>query len=148
MNDTPDTAPSSTEPAALDFAALDAQAVELDGAAAPAAADPAAAQATATDNAAELLGALEMARLMASPAFAWWPDFAHVWSDKTLQGIAQGGGAVMAKHGWTMGAMFEQYGPYIALVGATLPPCLVTFQAIQQRKQEGARRERTQQTAD
>lgn len=133
-----------------DFAALDEQAHQLEGVQERQAAQAAAQQQqeAAENTAAELLSALEMARLMAAPAFAWWPDFAKVWSDRTLQGIAEGGAAVMAKHGWTMGAMFSEFGPYIALVGATVPPCLVTYQAVKQRKQEGPSDERPQPPKD
>jgi hypothetical protein len=51
----------------------------------------------------------------------------------------------MDKHGWTMGEMLTAYGPYIALIGATLPPSLVTYQAIKARK-EAANVRRPEQT--
>ncbi|MDN3923339.1 hypothetical protein, partial [Roseateles violae] len=44
------------------------------------------------------------------------------------------GAAVMHKHGWTMGELMSSWGPYIALVGAVVPPSLVTYQAIKQRQ--------------
>lgn len=141
-----DAAPSSTEPPHADFAALDEQAHQLDGSANPDA--PQRPQAPAADNAAELRAALEMARLMVRPMFAWWPQFDEVWSDRTIDGIATGGGAVMDKHGWTMGGALAEFGPYIALAGATIPPCIVTMQAIKQRKQEAAHVRGAEQAAD
>jgi hypothetical protein len=92
------------------------------------------------DNAAELLGALEMARMMVAPMFSWWADFDRVWSDSTLKGIAQGGGAVMERHGWTMGGVLGEWGPYLALIGATAPPAFATYKAIQAHQVEQRRR--------
>lgn len=121
------------------FDVLAAQATELETSALPAAQRPAAEptpQQQAEDTAAELRGALEMARLMVAPMFGWWSEFGHVWSDATLQGIATGGAAVMQRHGWTMGEAFSQFGPYIALGGALLPPCIATHQAIKARRED------------
>lgn len=79
---------------------------------------------------AELLSALEMLRLMAGPLLEWWPKYADVWSDKQIAAIASAGAQVMALHGLTMGELFNRWGPYLALIGATLPPSLVTYQAV------------------
>ena len=87
----------------------------------------------------ELFGALQMVRMMAAPLMDWWPAFGDVWSDAALRGISAGGAAVMQRHGWTLGDAWGQFGPYIALVGAVLPPSLVTWQAIQQRREEARR---------
>lgn len=89
-----------------------------------------------TTAAAELLAALEMLRLMAAPLMDWWPLFEKVWSDRQLQAISTAGAAVMQRQGWTMGELMAQWGPYIALVGAVLPPSLVTYQAVKQRQEE------------
>jgi hypothetical protein len=99
---------------------------------------------------AELFGALQMARMMVAPMMGWWDQFPKVWSDETLQSIAEGGAMVMQRHGWTMGGVMGQFGPYIALGGATIPPALVTYQAIQHRKaeQEARRHERAQPPQD
>ena len=90
-------------------------------------------------NTDELEQALQLARLMVAPMFAWWPKFADTWNDRALRGIAAGGSAVMVKHGWSMGDLFNTYGPYVALAGATLPPALVTYAAIKEQKQLAAR---------
>lgn len=92
-------------------------------------------QAAGDNNAAELLEALTMARVLVSPMMAWWPEFATVWGDATLRKVADAGAQVMDRHGWTMGQAFTQFGPYIALAVATLPPLLVTRRAIKERKQ-------------
>lgn len=94
---------------------------------------------TVATAAQELFGALQMLRMMAAPMMGWWRDFGTVWSDQTLQGIAEGGAQVMERHGWTLGDAWGQFGPYIALIGAALPPSLVTWQAIQQHRAEQRR---------
>lgn len=131
------------------FASLEAQAGALDGAAQ---AIPVAPAPPPSNNAAELEGALQLARMMCAPMLGWWPDFERVWGDRTLQGISQAGGAVMDKHGWTVSSIMGEYGPYIALVGATAPPAWVTWQAIKAKRaeleqQQKAARERPQQAA-
>jgi hypothetical protein len=87
----------------------------------------------------ELKAALEMVRMMAGPAFAWWPEFGECWSDKQLTAISAAGADVMQRHGWTMGEALSKYGPYLALAGATLPPSLATYQAIKARQEEAER---------
>jgi hypothetical protein len=91
-------------------------------------------QATIENMAGELRQALGMLRLMAAPAFAWWPHFGECWSDRQLDAIAQAGAAVMQRQGLTMGDLFAQWGPYIALVTATAPPAIATYAAIKHRK--------------
>jgi len=122
--------------------ALAAQAAAIEGAAAPAAAPGQAVDAPKLSTADELLSALTMARMIVSPGFGWWPEFGQVWGDGTLRGIADAGAEVMQRHGVTMGEMWSQWGPYIALAGATLPPSLVTYQAITERKAEREREQR------
>lgn len=56
-----------------------------------------------------------------------------------MRGIAEGGAAVMERHGWTLDEAWGKFGPYIALLGATLPPSLVTWQAVQNRRQQLSR---------
>ncbi|MFT3665570.1 hypothetical protein [Piscinibacter sp.] len=114
---------------------LAAEAASLEAGAAPAA--PSAAQTRQADSeAAELLGALQMARMMVAPMFGWWAQFGEVWSDQALERIAAGGALVMQRHGWTMGGLMGEFGPYIALAGATLPPSFVTWQAIKAHRAE------------
>lgn len=128
--------------AAPDLAALDAIAHQAGQAAPGAAAAPGQVAEAVSSNASELLGALQMARMMVAPMFAWWPDFGQVWGDPTLQGIAQSGGAIMDKHGWTTGGLWGEFGPYAALAMATLPPAFVTVQAIKAQKAEAERKAR------
>jgi hypothetical protein len=118
-------APGQADP----LAAIAAEAARIEGEAAPPAVDGPPPPPTLT-TAQELRGALDMARLMVAPMFGWWADFPRVWSDATLQGIAEAGGAVMDRNGWTMGGVWSEFGPYIALVGATAPPAFATVQAI------------------
>ena len=98
------------------------------------------------NTATELAGALTMARAMLSPVMAWWPHYSAAWSDATIKQISQAGAEVMDRHGWTMGEAWSKYGPYVALAGALLPPCVVTYQAVQhhrtQVRQEAQRVER------
>lgn len=125
--------PDQPAPAGDPLAALEAQAAALEAAAAPAAL-PGAAPAMSTAD--ELLAALQLVRMMAAPMVTWWPDFGTVWSDQQIGQIAASGGAIMEKHGWTMGDAMSTYGPYIALMGATVPPAAATYAAIQQHRAE------------
>lgn len=141
MDEVIDAAPSSTEPERGDFAGLEAQAAAIEGGAPGA---PGQTEAGAGNTAEELLAALTMARLILAPSLHWWDGFGQVWNDATLRGIADGGAAVMERHGWTMGGLISEWGPYLALIGATAPPAFATYQAIKFRK-EKAEHERTQQ---
>lgn len=140
MNDNTQDTPADEPEALGGAAALDAlerEANALEGAHEQAAATAEAEQqqAQAASTAEELRGALELARMMAAPAFAWWPDFGACWSDRQLHAISESGAAVMLKHGWSMGELLSKWGPYFALAGATIPPALATYGAIQHRKE-------------
>lgn len=124
-------------PAVAGFEDLAAEAQLLSGGPAPGAAPGPSPAEQAAGTAAELLQALQMARMLVAPMFRWMPDFPQVWGDSTLQGISQAGAAVMQRHGWTLGEFWEKWGPYVALAMSTAPPCFVTYQAI---KTEAARR--------
>lgn len=96
---------------------------------------------------AELLSALQMARMAAEKlAFSWWPEFREVWSDQTLQSIATAGAEIMRRHGWGMGELLSKWGPYFALGGAILPPSMVTYQVIKQRQEDERRAARARGT--
>lgn len=141
-----DTTDSSQDDAPGDFADLadlEREAGAIEGVAAERAAPPPIPDTTA----AELLGALEMARLMISPGMAWWPAYGEVWNDRTLRGIADSGADVMQRHGWSMGDLLSQWGPYIGLIGATLPPSLVTWQAVKDRREQAEREAKSPATA-
>lgn len=95
-----------------------------------------------SNNADDLRGALQLARVMLTPAFAWWPQFGEVWNDRTLDGIAAAGGQVMDRHGWTMGEVMTTWGPYVALAVATAPPVLATAQAVKAARRAAEEEER------
>lgn len=137
----PNTTP--TAPEGEDLADLELQATALEGAGqaqqqraqqAQAEQQQQQEQATIESMAGELRQALAMIRLMAEPAFAWWTQYRECWSDRQLDAIAKAGAAVMQRHGLTMGELFAQWGPYIALATATAPPALATYAAIKHRK--------------
>lgn len=113
------------------FDQIEAEAAALEGQAAAQAAPVAPPPST---NAADILGAVQLLRVMAKPMFADWPDYEVVWSDRTLQATADSAGAIMDRHGWTLGGIMEQWGPYIALVGAIAPPSLATYQHLKLRR--------------
>lgn len=117
------------------LAALEAEAAALDAAAVPAppAAVVQAEAQRAEDTVAALLEVLQFARSMAAPAMSWWADFGAVYSDEALHKIAAAGAVVMDRHGWTLGEMFEQWGPYVALAAAVAPPALATVHAFKAR---------------
>lgn len=96
------------------------------------------AETTAT-IAAELADVLGMARMMCAPLLSWWPDYEKVWSDSQIQAISQAGAVVMVRHGWSMGEMVSQWGPYLALVAAAGLPAMATYTAIRQHKEEAKR---------
>lgn len=78
--------------------------------------------------AAELCGALQMARGMLLPLL---PDhkgqrLAVVWNDQVLQQSAQAGAAIMQMHGWTLGGVMGKYGPYVMLVAVLAGPVIET----------------------
>lgn len=91
---------------------------------------------TPSNTAAELRGALEIVRSIATPMMSWWPEFSATWSDQALEAIAASGGAVMDRHGWSVGGVMGQWGPYIGLAAALGPPSFVTWQAIKARQHE------------
>lgn len=137
----PADAPAPAVPDGLAQLAAEARALEAPADAGPVDAGQAV-QEPAQSAAAELHGALTMARLFVAPMFGWWPEFETTWSDATLRGIADAGAVVMQRHGWTMGGVLDQYGPYVALAGATLPPALVTWRAIRERRELETRQRR------
>ncbi len=144
--DTTDTeqagADSQAGPGAADdeLAAIEREAQALEG---QAGATAAAAPAVATNTASELREALGLVRVMAAPGFSDWPEFGvQVWNDQQLQAIADSGGAIMDRHGLSMGELWSTWGPYIALVGAVAGPSLATWQHIKLRRHLAEQRER------
>jgi len=138
----PTNEPTAGQAGAVDeLAHLELQAASLEAGGAPGAAPGAAPPGGAPDTTAdELRQALVMVRMIVAPGFAWWEGFETTWSDSQLTNIAGAGAAVMQRHGVTMGELLSTWGPYIALVGATLPPAVATYTAIKHRPKEGARR--------
>ena len=141
----------TTGTAGDDFGDLAAAADQIDGAAASQVEAHAVAKLEEADNlaanmVADLVDVLKMARGMAGAAFAWWPDFERVWNDDVLNGIAVNGATIMVRHGWTMGRLMTEWGPYLGLLGCVAPAAFATVQAIKAKK-AGAY-ERHQQSPD
>lgn len=126
---------------AISFADLASEAAMVDGSVTTTPGAAVAAPVDPTQQAAgELKDVLLIARNIVAPTFGWWPEFGLVWSDAQIASVAAGAAAVMEKHGWTTGDLFAQWGPYIALGVATVPPAIATRQAFQARKESDARR--------
>jgi hypothetical protein len=129
------TTDTAEAPDALD--ALELEADQLEGAAVQVVEE--AKEEKATKEAAsmvdDLVEVLKMARTMVGTAFVWWPDFEKTWSDAVLTAIATNGAILMQRHGWTMGRLMSEWGPYIGLLGCMLPPAYATWLAIQNRKE-------------
>ncbi len=137
---TKDTDPAEpAAPANPELDAIEREAAALESGQAAAAAPPQ----IATNTAAELREALGLVRVMATPVFSDWPAYGQeVWSDGQLRAIADAGGAIMDRHGLTMGEFWESWGPYIALIGATAGPSLATWQHLKIRKAQAEQLER------
>lgn len=115
--------------------ALQAQADSLEQAQAHADAQPTAQEVHEAKTAkADLLDTLKMLRGIAGPACHWMTEerFAKTWNDARLTDIAAAGAAIMERHGWTIGALFGTYGPYIALIAAMGAPTLETIRAYKE----------------
>ena len=83
---------------------------------------------------AELAAYLKMARAAAAEQMSWWPKFAEVWSDSTLQAIAHAAAAVMQLHNLSNVEQFMgKFGPYVRLAMAIGMPAVVTYQALRHR---------------
>ena len=132
MKTTPDTTPP--EPADP-LAALEAKAAALEQDQAHQDAQPSPQEVHAAKTAkADLLDTLKMLRGVAGPACHWMTEdrFAKTWNDARLGDIAEAGAAIMERHGWTIGALFGTYGPYIALIAAMGAPTLETIRAYKE----------------
>lgn len=126
---------------AADMAALASEAAAFEDAPDAKAAEVQAKQEadTTATIAAELADVLGMGRMMCGPLLAWWPDYEQVWSDGQIRAISQAGAVVMVRHGWDMGEMVSQWGPYLALVAAAGMPAMATYTAIKAHKAEAQR---------
>ena len=112
----------------LDHLAREAAALDGQPEQAAAAEVQAVSQALAKSNAAELLGALMMARGLALPILPRHKAelLRDVWTDDVLHKVAEAGGNVLALHGQGVGNLLGQYAPYIILIGALVRPVLET----------------------
>lgn len=88
--------------------------------------------ALAKSNAAELLGALIIARGLALPILPRHKGdlLQDVWTDDVLNNVAEAGGNVLALHGQGVGNLLGQYAPYIVLIGALIRPVLETREIL------------------
>lgn len=103
-------------------AALDAETV------APAAPPPdAAPPAPAVDPTAE---AADLIRFAVSLFVPLYPSLERVYSEQAQARLAAAAGPVMAKYGWTMGGLFEKWGPEINLAIVGIPLAIETSKAI------------------
>lgn len=125
---------------ALDAVEAEALGLQVEADASQAKAEESRRKAETENASADLLQWLRLGRMTAAPAFPWWPEFGQVWNDKQLQAIAEAGAAVMQRHGMTLGAVMERWGPYVALVAATAGPSLATYTAIKAHRAQQAGR--------
>ena len=117
------------------LAALEAQAQAMEQEQAHQDAQPTAQEVHAAKTAkADLLDTLKMLRGIAGPACHWMTEerFSKTWNDARLAEISEHGAAIMERHGWTIGALFGTYGPYIALIAAMGAPTLETIRAYKE----------------
>lgn len=100
------------------------------------------AEAAVAGNQAELLMTLEAIRAMVFPMLAMVTDerrmaaLGQVWNDGVLGQSAAAGAAVMEKHGWSMGSVMGNYGPYLMLAAALGPPIVMTKKILEKPKPE------------
>ena len=133
----PDAGQAQTiENADLDAILVDAN--EIEGGPAPSSAEV---QAVSVANADQIKGALMLAKVMLSPAFAWWDKFDDTWSEPQIASIGQAAGAVCDLHGWNAGDALGKWAPYIALGVCTAPPVMATVQAVKAAKKAAAEAE-------
>lgn len=89
------------------------------------------------DPAKEILGLLEVLRMVASPLS---PVVERVWTNEVLASTAPALAAVMDKYGMTLGGL-DRWAPEIALAVAILPPTVATVQGMQAEAAERRRAE-------
>jgi hypothetical protein len=130
-----DAAAGAADLPGLDHLERQAAAIEQGATAQQAEAEQRQAEQQAGAAAAELLAVLQLCRTIVAPAMTWWPEYGRTWSDPQLSAIAHAGADVMQRHGLSMGELLSTWGPYIALIGAALPPSLVTYAAIKARRE-------------
>ena len=116
----------------LDALAREAAGLDTQPAQAAAAEIQAVRLALAKSNAAELLGALVMARGLALPILPRHKGdlLRDVWTDDMLNNVAEAGGNVLALHGQGVGNLMGQYAPYIVLIGVLVRPVLETREIL------------------
>jgi hypothetical protein len=94
------------------------------------------------NNESELLVTLQAVRAMAFPMLAMVTDdqrmqaLGQVWNDGVLGASAAAGAAVLEKHGWSMGSIMGDYGPYVMLVAALAPPIVMTKKILETPKEK------------
>lgn len=83
---------------------------------------------TVTGNeAAEIAGLLTIVTGLFSPVF---PSLAEIYTKETIQSIADAAVPVMAKRGWTTGALLGRYAEEITLCAVAFPVAFATYQGI------------------
>lgn len=112
-----------------DIAQLAAEAAAVDAETAPPTLPPAGAEppALAVDPVAEAADLIRFAVALFVPLY---PSLAAVYTEPAQGRLAQAAGPVMAKYGWTMGGLFEKWGPEINLAIVGIPLAIETSKAI------------------
>lgn len=119
---------------AQDLEALQAEAVAVDALNAPAPtpteqpeAEAQAAQQIAATEAAEIAGLLQIMAGLAAPLF---PSLTKIYTPETCQAVGQAAAPVLAKHGWSMGAVLGAWAEELALAAVVLPVAFATWQGV------------------
>lgn len=114
---------SEIEILAAEAAAVDAETAPAVAPAAPGQEAPAA----PVDSAAEAADLIRFAVALFVPLY---PSLERVYSETAQRRLAQAAGPVMAKYGWTVGGLFEQWGLEINLAIVGIPLVGETSKAI------------------
>jgi len=112
-----------------ELAALEAEAVAVDAVNAPPADPPPEAEqppAPANEQA-EVAGLIAILAGLFAPVF---PSLQKIYTPDTVNQIAAAAVPVMAKRGWTTGALLGKYAEELALAAVAVPVALATWQGI------------------
>jgi len=85
---------------------------------------------------ADMLDALEF---IATPAqkLCWWltpEQFEQLWGKSTQKAMADPLAKIMRRNGWDVKGIASEYGPYIALGIAVVPPAMATLKVYKEAK--------------
>lgn len=108
---------------------LTAEAAAVDEQIAPPIEQPEAAQPqpAAANEQAEIAGLITIMAGLFAPVF---PSLQKIYTKETVDSIAAAAVPVMAKHGWTTGALLGRYAEELALAAVAFPVGVATWQGI------------------